>query len=110
MAETLLKDGLPRERLIADEDSLGTLQSVVFVARLVRQGRGAPVVVCSDDYHVPRIRVMLAILGVRSVAGPRSRAWPRGDRLHRLGMTLRELVAIVYDVAIVAVRRRRLLS
>lgn len=110
MVAALRWQGLPDERLIADEASLDTLQSVVVVARAVGAGMGAPVVICSDDYHVPRIRMMLALLGVRSVAGPRPAGWARGAALHRLGMALREVVAIIYDGAIVAVSRRRLLS
>ena len=108
MVEALTRGGVPPGRLIADEASLDTLQSVAAAARLAR-ARGNPfVVACSDGYHLPRIRLMLAVLGVRSVAGPRS--GPRGTRLHRLAMALREIPAIPYDVALVAAQRRRLLS
>ena len=108
MAGILERQGLARERLIADEASLDTLQSVAAAARLARVRGSAFVVACSDGYHLPRIRLMLGVLGVRSVAGPRS--GPRGDRLHRLGMALREIPAIPYDVALVAAQRKRLLS
>jgi len=108
MVDVLERRGVPSPRLIADEASLDTLQSVAAAARLAR-AQGSPfVVTCSDGYHLPRIRMMLAVLGVRSVAGPCS--GPRGDRLHRLGMALREIPAIPYDVALVAAQRRNLLS
>lgn len=107
MVELLTWRGVAPERLIADEASLDTLQSVAVAARMAR-ARGWHVVACSDGYHLPRIRLMLALLGVESMAGPCD--GPRGDRLHRLGMALREIPAIPYDVALVAAQRRRLLS
>ena len=108
MAEVLARHGLGPGRLVLDETSLDTLQSVIATARLVQQCDLDGVIVCSDRYHLPRIRLMLALLGVRSVAGPR--AGPRGGWLHRLGMALREIPAIPYDAALVAAQRRRLLS
>lgn len=110
MVELLTRRGVTPERLIVDEASLDTLQSVAVAARLARAEGHAPVVAVSDDYHLPRIRLLLAMLGVASVGGPRSAGWPRGSWRHRLGMGLREGAAIPYDAAIVAVRRRRLLS
>jgi uncharacterized SAM-binding protein YcdF (DUF218 family) len=104
MAQVLARRAVAPERLILDEDSLDTLQSVVAVARLARP-RGAGVVVCSDGYHVPRIRSMLAVLGVASRPGPRP-AGPYAASLgHRLSMGLRECAALPYDVAIVLARR-----
>jgi uncharacterized SAM-binding protein YcdF (DUF218 family) len=108
MLDVLTRDGVARDRLISDEESLDTLQSVAVAARLARKRENAFVVVCSDGYHLPRIRLMLAVLGVRSVAGPQG--GPRGDLWHRLRMALREIPAIPYDVALVAAQKRRLLS
>lgn len=108
MIRVLRQAGIAQDRLVSDEASLDTLQSVVVAARAAAPGQ--PIVVCSDGYHVPRIRLMLAVLGVRSVAGPRPRHAGRGSLRHRLGMALREAAAIPYDVAIVLVRRRTLRS
>lgn len=108
MLKVLLRDGVAPERLIPDEASLDTLDSVVVAARRAR-GEGHPfVVACSDGYHLPRIRLMLAVLGVKSVAGPQR--GPRGELRHRLGMALREVPAIPYDLVLTAAQRRRLLS
>lgn len=108
MLDVLRREGVADGRLVADEDSLDTLQSVAAAARLAR-GCGSPfVVACSDGYHLPRIRLMLWLLGVRSVAGPRG--GPPGDLRHRIGMALREVPAIPYDAVLVAAQRRRLLS
>ncbi len=116
MVEVLTRQGLAAERLILDEASLDTLQSVAVAARtvlaqtLARGDGDGHVVAVSDDYHLPRIRLLLAMLGVPSIAGPRTTGWLRGPVSHRLGMGLREGAAIPYDLAIAAVRRRQLLS
>lgn len=108
MLDVLTAAGVAPERLIADEESLDTLQSVAVAARRARDLRSPFVVACSDRYHLPRIRLMLRVLGVRTVAG--AGEGPRGDGWRCLGMALREIPAIPYDVALVAAQKRRLLS
>lgn len=109
MAERLAARGLPAARMILDEASLDTLQSVVVASRLARE-RDAAILVCSDGYHIPRIRLMLGALGVPSTAAPSPRG-PFGPSLgHRVGMGLRECAAIPYDLAIVLARRGGLAS
>jgi len=108
MIAILRREDVSAERLIPDEESLDTLQSVAVAARQASALGGPLVVACSDGYHLPRIRLMLAVLGVRSVSGPRG--GPRGDPWHRLGMAAREIPAIPYDVVLAAAQKRRLLS
>jgi vancomycin permeability regulator SanA len=108
MVEVLLREGVPRERLLLDEDSLDTLQSVAVAARRARALGSPYVVACSDGYHLPRIRLMLGVLGVRTVAA--ARPGPPGDPWRHVGMALREIPAIPYDVVLVAAQKRRLLS
>jgi uncharacterized SAM-binding protein YcdF (DUF218 family) len=108
MGRTLADHGVAPGRLILDEDSPDTLQSVVATARLVRRAGLEGAVVCSDRYHLPRIRLMLAVLGVRTKAGPTTPGL-QGTRVrYWIRMHLREAVAIPYDLAIVLARRRRL--
>jgi uncharacterized SAM-binding protein YcdF (DUF218 family) len=105
----LVAFGVSPERLTLDEESLDTLQSVIAVARFIRRQRFDGAVVCSDGYHIPRIRMMLAVLGVRSVAGPTALGL-QGTRLYYwVKMHLREALAIPYDLAIVLARREELL-
>ena len=110
MAQVLTGLGLPEERLILDEDSLDTFQSAVVAARLARKLEAAHVVVCSDGYHIPRIRMMLGLLGVAHAAGPAPRGWREPGFGHWARMSLREGAAIPYDLAIVLARRRGLAS
>jgi len=108
MVERLVAEGVAAERLIADEASLDTLQSVAVAARWARR-LGAPrVIVCSDAYHVPRIRLMLALLGVPTTPGPALPGTGGASLWYWLRMSLREAVAIPYDCAIVLARRRAL--
>jgi uncharacterized SAM-binding protein YcdF (DUF218 family) len=109
IAEGLVSRGTAAERLTLDEESLDTLQSVVATARLVRQRSLDGAVVCSDRYHIPRIRLLLGVLGVRSQAGPT--AGFQGTRPYYVAkMHLREALAIPYDLAIVLARRGALLA
>jgi uncharacterized SAM-binding protein YcdF (DUF218 family) len=110
MAQVLSRHGVASERLVLDEISLDTLQSVIAVGRFVRQRGLDGAVVCSDRYHLPRIRLMLAALGVATVAGPTA-SGPAGTRLgYWLRMYLREALAIPYDLGIVLARRREFLA
>jgi len=57
-------------RIILDEASTGTLQSVAAAARLARRLSLSHCVVCTDAYHMPRVRHLFHLLGVRADAGP----------------------------------------
>ena len=110
MRTELLGQGIAAGRIHLDEASLDTLQSVVAVARFVR-GQGLDgAVICSDRYHIPRIRLMLAVLGVRTRAGPTASGLQGTRAYYWAKMYLREAIAIPYDVAIVVARRRGLLA
>jgi len=108
MAEVLAARGVPERRLILDEDSLDTLQSALVVHRLSRRHAVPRVVVCSDAYHVPRIRLLLGAMGVATAAGPLAQGTGGAGLAHWTRMTLREGLAIPYDLAIVLARRPHL--
>lgn len=107
MAAGLVKLGVSADRLILDEASLDTFDSVVAVAREARALDVRDVVVCSDGYHLPRIRLMLGLLGVRTRGAS---VTERPGFRHGLRMGLREALAIPYDAALVLARRRRILA
>lgn len=110
MAAALKARGVEPARIVLDEESRDTLQSVIATARFLK-GRGLTrCIVCSDRYHVPRIRLLLAALGVATTAGPLLPG-RGGTRLaYWLKMTFREVLAIPYDLAIVLARRRGFLA
>ncbi|MES3027915.1 MAG: YdcF family protein [Pseudomonadota bacterium] len=108
MAERLTSCGVSRERLILDEQSLDTLQTVVAATREIGRRRLAGAIVCTDSYHTPRTRLIFAALGVPSLdgsvkAGPRQMGWPAWWR-----MRLREVPAIPYDWVLALTKRRGL--
>ena len=110
MAEQLVAGGIEPGRLILDEASLDTLQSVIATARFVRAQALVGCIVCSDRYHIPRIRLLLGALGVSTVPGPLA-AGRAGTPIHHwTRMRLREGLAIPYDLGIVLTRRRRFLA
>lgn len=102
----LIDFGVAPARLTLDEASLDTLQSVIAAARFARGRRLDGCVICSDRYHIPRIRLLLAALGVRTLAGPTARGLPGTRRYYWAKMHLREALAIPYDLVIVLARRR----
>ena len=107
MAQALSRAGVAAERLILDEQSLDTLQNVAAAVQSARAGGHDPVIVCSDAYHLPRIRMKLAFHGVRSVAGPVARGPQKGAYGHWLRMSLREGLAIPYYFAVLFTRSPR---
>jgi vancomycin permeability regulator SanA len=110
MARVLRGQGVGGERLVLDEASLDTLQSVIAAARFARRSGRDGLIVCSDGYHQPRIRLMLGVLGVASEVGPTARALAGTPLATWLRMYLREALAIPYDLAIVIARRREFLG
>jgi uncharacterized SAM-binding protein YcdF (DUF218 family) len=110
MARVLLAQGVAPERLALDEVSRDTLQSVLAAAAFVRREGLAGCVVCSDRYHLPRIRLLLRLLGVPATPGPLASGRAGTRWRHWTRMRLREGLALPYDAAIVLTRRRRLLA
>lgn len=107
MARELMAMGVSAERLILDEESLDTFDSVVVVVRKARELAVRNVAVCSDGYHLPRIRLMLGLLDTPTRA---ERCAQRPTLPNLLRMSLREALAIPYDLALVVSRRRNILA
>lgn len=107
MADTLQAAGVPPARLFLDEHSTDTLENVVAAAGFLK-GRGlAAAIACTDDYHLPRVAMMLGAFGVTALPPPGLSAHrSRGAR--RLRMQLREAAAYPYDAAIILWRGRAL--
>jgi vancomycin permeability regulator SanA len=110
MAAALEAQGVAAVRLTLDEASCDTLQSVVAAARFVRAGGYEGCVVCSDRYHIPRIRLLLGALGVPTRPGPLAAGRGGVAVAYWTRMRLREALAIPYDLAMVLARRRSFLA
>jgi uncharacterized SAM-binding protein YcdF (DUF218 family) len=106
MAGELIRSGLSPSRLRLDGESRDTFQSVLALAAFLRAEPGRSCIVCTDDFHRPRVRLMLAVLGFASEPGPD--CVPQGAPWrYRLRMAAREALAIPYDLALVLWRRVR---
>ena len=104
MARVLIEQGVAPERLILDEASRNTIENVAAAARQVEAAGHPYVIACSDAYHLPRIRLLLRLHGVRS------QPWPCRDRAplgHGLAGGLRESLAVPYNLAALMARRAR---
>lgn len=90
----MLKGAVSAERLILDEVSRDTLQTVQAAAAYYRQHDYATIQICTDAYHQPRVKMLFRLMGfttrpVQIVA--------RGPRRLQVKMWARELAAIPYD-------------
>jgi uncharacterized SAM-binding protein YcdF (DUF218 family) len=99
-----LSSSAPRAQLVLDESSKDTLQSVTAAVRFARTNGVPCCVVCTDGYHLPRVRLLFWLLGVSSKA-PASKPRPAGRLRYRLWMRFREVVAIPYDVVAILLQR-----
>lgn len=105
MADALAQRGVAPERLILDEASLDTLQNVAAARAEARRGGHPHVIVCSEGYHLPRIRMLLHLHGVETRPGPFRRG-PAGAPVHGwIGMSLREGLAIPHNLAVMLASR-----
>ena len=110
MGQVLRREGIAPNRLVLDEASLDTLQSVIATARLVRQRGLDRALICSGRYHLPRIRLMLALLGVATQVCQTAKGHGGARGLYWLRMYLREALAIPYDFAIVIARHHEFMA
>lgn len=105
-----LRDHVAPTRLLIDEASTDTFDSVVAAARLVHAGEYFACTIISDSYHVARIALMFRILRVSAETGPINSGRGRTPLRHWLWMRAREAVATPYDAAITLIQRRALLA
>ena len=107
IAQTLLAKDIAADRLILDEVSLNTFQNVQAAVRHYRHAACDSLVVCSDGYHTPRIRMFLAFEGVQgddvviAPSGARPSSWDC------LRMSLREAAAMGLYLIVLLARGRR---
>ena len=106
MARLLVEAGVDRERIVLEEQATDTLSSVVRCMEiLARDGDIASVTVCTDDYHVARVRALFRVFGVPTRSAPAQRAvHALGTRRYVWALT-REAVALPWDVALALAQR-----
>jgi uncharacterized SAM-binding protein YcdF (DUF218 family) len=91
----MLTGTVPRDRIILDEVSADTLQTVRAASAFARARGITRVLTCTDGYHQPRVRMLFRLFGLRTRAVPMPR---RGARRQMWRMRMREVAAIPYDL------------
>jgi uncharacterized SAM-binding protein YcdF (DUF218 family) len=108
MADLLGALALPNATIVLEETGTDTLSSVRAVARIIRErGLSAPVYAATSRYHLPRCVLLLRMAGVRARACPPP-AFPAAERLSRRWYwRLREVLALPFDLLLMAAIRLR---
>lgn len=91
----LLKDHVAPARLHLDADSRDTLETVRRASAFYREGKYRRLLVATDNYHDPRVRMLFALFGIRSRPIPFPQ---RGGRRLVWRMRMREAAALPYDL------------
>jgi uncharacterized SAM-binding protein YcdF (DUF218 family) len=110
IAEGLRRGGVPPSRIILDEGSRDTLETAVAAVRFARRAKIDTLVVCTEDFHMARARMLIEALGIAAERGPVPTGPSGAPRDYWRRMRLREAAAYGYDYAVVRWRRRNLLS
>ena len=103
MRDLLIGFGVAPEAIVTEGKGHNTLSSAVRCARiLTARGDAAGITVCSSSYHIPRCWLLLRVLGVPARKAPfeSDRSWLGFGRWLRA--SLREVVAVPWDVALAA--------
>nr|QQZ51985.1 YdcF family protein [Phenylobacterium glaciei] len=106
MADLLIQAGIDPARIALDEQSRDTMENVAAAAAFIRTEGLEGAVVCTDGYHVPRVRMLLRAAGVASRVGAVRKGYA-GTRRHCLRMVAREVLAYPYDWALTRIAPRR---
>jgi uncharacterized SAM-binding protein YcdF (DUF218 family) len=106
MANLLRAGGILDHRIIQEDQSKSTLESVMNCTRIIRHLTGiSRVMACSDAYHLPRCRVLFRLCGIKTggiaaISGRHADSWQRG-----LWFRLREIPALPVDAILLLARR-----
>ena len=113
MQEILLSEGIAPDRLCLDEESQDTLQNVVAAAGFIRTQGLDGAVICTDDYHAPRVSMLFRGLKVPARLGPIQNDLRGQDLAFWSFAAAREIAAYAYDFAVITRRGsglRRMIS
>jgi hypothetical protein len=106
MARLLGEAGVPPGRILEEPTGTDTLSSVIACLGLLRGHRGA-LRVATHRYHLPRTRLLFRLAGRPAGAVPPPPGPAAGATLARWRWRLREVPALPYDAALIALARLR---
>jgi uncharacterized SAM-binding protein YcdF (DUF218 family) len=88
--------GVPRDRILVEDGSRSTLQSIRAVRTILRAHRIDDAVFVSDPTHMLRVLKMADDAGIRSYGSPTRTSPLEGDRSSRWAATLHELAGLAF--------------
>jgi uncharacterized SAM-binding protein YcdF (DUF218 family) len=99
MRALLIEAGVNGERIFMEDKSKNTLQNVINSVRIIRQLPATRnVIVCSDDYHILRCRLLLYLMGISTFYRPMPGARKEAGWMRWMYFCVREVVAIPVHV------------
>ena len=94
MRALLIEAGVNGERIFMEDKSKNTLQNVINSVRIIRQFPATSnVIVCSDDYHILRCRLLLYLMGISTFYHPMPGARKEAGWMRWMYFCVREAVA-----------------
>jgi len=95
MRDLLIEAGVDSKRIFMESGSKNTLQNVIHSVRIMRRFPATcNVIVCSDDYHILRCRLLLYLVGISTLYRPMPGARDEVDWMRWMYFWVREAVAI----------------
>ena len=69
--DLLMEAGIDSQRIILESKSQNTLQNSINTAAIIKNMQTPDaVIVCSDNYHIPRSRILLRLMGISTAYRP----------------------------------------
>jgi uncharacterized SAM-binding protein YcdF (DUF218 family) len=108
MRAELIRRGISSSRILVDDRSRNTRESVLAVARILRSLPSAPqpIFVVTDTYHQWRCRLLLFLLGVRTQHAKLTSGIAANGILRWSLYYVREALAVPKDVLLLLFQRR----
>ena len=95
MRALLIEAGVDSEHIFIEDKSKNTLQNIINCVRIIRKITGSQnVIVCSDNYHILRCRLLLYLMGISTIYRPMPKAITEVGRMRWMYFCMREAVAI----------------
>jgi uncharacterized SAM-binding protein YcdF (DUF218 family) len=99
MRDLLSEAGVDSDRIFLEDKSKNTLQNIIHSARIIRQFPAARnVIVCSDNYHILRCRLLLYLMGISTLYRPMPGARNKVGWMRCMYFWVREAAAIPVNV------------
>jgi uncharacterized SAM-binding protein YcdF (DUF218 family) len=71
MKDLLIEAGVAAGNIILENKAQHTLQNITNTAAIIKKMRSyGAVIVCSDNYHIPRSRILLHLMGISTIHHP----------------------------------------